>query len=174
MKTLCMKIKVPQKTGCISCLLKTQVCVTCQQTHLTWESTCYISLTRCCCSHCLYRNMQSYCKDVCKPFNLPRALFPDSMTLQVYVLVVHYDHRPCYSWRVGLYDWREAECNVMLQVKMEQDLAMREAEEEAMRHFQFKANPLPKSTTEPRWGSQSLACSRSRHTPMTHFQRQTL
>ena len=40
---------------------------------------------------------------------------------------------------------------------MEQDLAMREAEEEAMRHFQFKAHPLPKSTTEPRWGSQSEA-----------------
>ena len=40
---------------------------------------------------------------------------------------------------------------VTLQVKMEQDLAMRQAEEEAMRHHQFKANPLPKSTTEPRY-----------------------
>jgi len=38
----------------------------------------------------------------------------------------------------------------MLKVKMEQDMAMRQAEEEAMRHHQFKANPLPKSTTEPR------------------------
>ena len=36
------------------------------------------------------------------------------------------------------------------QVKMEQDLAIRQAEEEAMRHHHFKANPLPKSTTEPR------------------------
>lgn len=34
---------------------------------------------------------------------------------------------------------------------MEQDLAMRQAEEEAMRHYQFKANPLPKSTTQPRY-----------------------
>lgn len=39
---------------------------------------------------------------------------------------------------------------VMEKVKMEQDMAMRQAEEEAMRHHQFKANPLPKSTTEPR------------------------
>lgn len=37
-----------------------------------------------------------------------------------------------------------------VQVKMEQDLAMRQAEEEAMRHHHFRANPLPKSTTEPR------------------------
>ncbi|DBA93258.1 TPA: hypothetical protein ACH3X2_003549 [Trebouxia sp. C0005] len=39
----------------------------------------------------------------------------------------------------------------IMQVKMEQDMAMRQAEEEAMRHHQFKANPLPKSTTEPRY-----------------------
>lgn len=41
---------------------------------------------------------------------------------------------------------------------MEQDLALRQAEEEAMRHHQFKANPLPKSTTEPRYHAYLLCC----------------
>ena len=47
---------------------------------------------------------------------------------------------------------------IALQVKMEQDLALRQAEEEAMRHHQFKANPLPKSTIEPRQLMQLLRC----------------
>ena len=47
---------------------------------------------------------------------------------------------------------------------MEQDLAMRQAEEEAMRHHQFKANPLPKSTTEPRYhASAALLGKRLNH-----------
>ena len=47
---------------------------------------------------------------------------------------------------------------VAMQVKMEQDVALRQAEEEAMRHHHFKANPLPKSTTEPRYPDSSCNC----------------
>ena len=40
---------------------------------------------------------------------------------------------------------------VQVQVKGEQDAAIRQAEEQAALKHHFKANPLPKSTTQPRW-----------------------
>ena len=40
---------------------------------------------------------------------------------------------------------------VRVQVKGEQDAAIRQAEEQAALKHRFRANPLPKSTTQPRW-----------------------
>ena len=40
---------------------------------------------------------------------------------------------------------------VSVQVKGEQDAAIRQAEEQAALKHRFKANPLPRSTTQPRW-----------------------